>query len=166
MTDTERSASHTPGPETFDDFRGLPQPIQAHLVELEDFIGDLDGKTTVEDDGVIYAEAAVRAVNAVAAEVSRLRALVESECRRAEDAHGMSQRQGLEIDRLRALKAELVAVLTPLVVTMGRHSELLRYQARSSTSGVACDLLEQTKCLETMLDAARAALAKAQEHGK
>jgi hypothetical protein len=39
---------------------------------------------------------------ALRAEVERLRALVESECRRAEDAHGGSQRASLEIERLRA----------------------------------------------------------------
>ena len=42
------------------------------------------------------------------AEIERLRALAEGECRRAEDAHGMTMRQTLEIERLRAALKDLI----------------------------------------------------------
>lgn len=47
-------------------------------------------------------------------EIERLRALLESECRRAEDAHGEAQRWALEVERLRAdhIAAHRVSVLT------------------------------------------------------
>jgi hypothetical protein len=41
-------------------------------------------------------------------EIRRLSALVDSECRRAEEAHGKSQRASLEIERLRAAMQALL----------------------------------------------------------
>jgi hypothetical protein len=56
---------------TFIDWRDLPPPIKAHLDALEEFIGQVDGKTLATqttddkfiDDGTVDAEDAVKAVN-------------------------------------------------------------------------------------------------------
>lgn len=61
---------------TFVDYKGLSPDVQAHLIALEDFIGDVDGKETVlwhtgretcVDDGTIDAEDAVKAFNGLVA---------------------------------------------------------------------------------------------------
>lgn len=60
---------------TFDSFKDLPQEAQRHLATLEDFVGDMDGKTictptdgdTFIDEGTIDAVNAVFAVNSLAA---------------------------------------------------------------------------------------------------
>lgn len=71
---------------TFNDFTGLPPGTRKHVMELELFIGDLDGKTicipeadgeSFVDDGTVDADDAVKAVNALVAENERLRAALK-----------------------------------------------------------------------------------------
>jgi hypothetical protein len=57
---------------TFSDWSTLPVNVKASLDALEQFVGDVDGKEI--DDGTVDADDAVRAVNALAAEIARLRA--------------------------------------------------------------------------------------------
>lgn len=51
----------------FVDWRDLPPEVKVHLDALEQFVGDVDGKTIIEDDGTIDAEDAVKAVNGLVA---------------------------------------------------------------------------------------------------
>ena len=58
---------------TFISWDDLPPEVRVHFDELEDFIGDLDGKTvgtptdddTFIDEGTVDAEDAVKAVNGI-----------------------------------------------------------------------------------------------------
>jgi len=64
----------------FTDWRDMPPNIKAHLDALEQFVGDVDGKTlaiptdgnTFIDDGTVDAEDAVKAVNALVEEIRRI----------------------------------------------------------------------------------------------
>lgn len=60
----------------FSDWHTMPDSIKAHLDAIEDFVGDVDGRTTA-DDATIDAEDAVKAVNGLIAEVERLRAALK-----------------------------------------------------------------------------------------
>lgn len=65
---------------TFDHFGFMPPDLRKHFAELEDFVGEVDGKmlctetdeNTVIDEGTVDGEEAVKAVNAIAAEIKRL----------------------------------------------------------------------------------------------
>jgi hypothetical protein len=75
----------------FSDWSGLPAEIKAHLDVLEDFIGDLDGHEISDPDlGTIDASDAVTATNALAAEITRLRAVLDELCSQIEatEEHG------------------------------------------------------------------------------
>ena len=58
---------------TFAPYAHLPEPVRMALSELEDFIGEVDGKdiciptdgNTVIDDGTVDAEDAVKAFNVI-----------------------------------------------------------------------------------------------------
>jgi hypothetical protein len=65
---------------------------------MSDWIQSADGTETIREDH----DAVIRRQGD---EIRRLSALVDSECRRAEEAHGESQRASLEIERLRAERA-------------------------------------------------------------
>jgi hypothetical protein len=68
---------------------------------MSDWIQSADGTETIREDH----DAVIRRQGD---EIKRLCALVDSECRRAEEAHGESQRASLEIERLRAAMQALL----------------------------------------------------------
>ncbi len=96
---------------TFSDWRSMPDSIKVHLRELEQFIGDVDGKmlcssvddNSVIDEGVIDAEDAVKAVNGLM-EDSMLAHDREAELGR------QLQEARAEIERLQAAKKASMAI--------------------------------------------------------
>ena len=51
--------------EILSNYADLPDAVKVHLLALEDFIGDVDGKDT--DEGTIDAEDAAKAFNGIVA---------------------------------------------------------------------------------------------------
>lgn len=63
--------------DTFNDTRHLPEPLREHFLQLEIFIGDMDGLDTTTGD-VVDTSDVVKAFNGVLCEIERLRAELEA----------------------------------------------------------------------------------------
>ena len=68
-----------------------------------------------------------------------------------------------EIDRLRKVNTDMLAALGPMRIALQKQVDILRFQARDSTAGVARTLIETADGWQALCDNAEAALSKAGE---